>query len=58
MCEGPEIITDISLGEVVRKRNRDSKRETDTESEGEGEREGDVRKKGWVKRRRKEEIKR
>ena len=45
MCEGPEIITDISLGEVVRKRNRDSKRETDTESEGEGEIEGDVKKK-------------
>ena len=45
MCEGPEIITDISLGEVVIKGNRDSKRETDTESEGEGEREGDVKKK-------------
>lgn len=44
LCVKSQITIDISLGEVVRKRNRDSKKETDTESEVE-EREGDVNKK-------------
>lgn len=40
-----------------KEKQRDSKKEIYTESEVEGEREGDVKKK-WVKRGRKEEIKR